>query len=283
MIVFLNGTFLPEADAVVPLSDRGFLLGDGLFETVRVSGGKPFRFAQHMERLAAGADFLKIRLPFTPVELQKFVSKLIEINQMPESVLRLTLTRGSGARGYSTLGADTPRLAMTLHSQPSASTEQPLKLSLITSSLRIPAGNVLATFKTTSKILNVLARAEAEVGGADEALLLNTSGEVVETAGGNIFWIGCGQVCTVPTGRGALPGVTRAVVFDVCKKLGFKTKEFIATPELLCQAEGVFVTQTVLGIVAVKSIDHFTIASSPLVEQLIHAYSKILRAESGGF
>ncbi len=283
MIVFINGTFLPEVEAVVPLSDRGFLLGDGLFETVRVAGGRPFRFAQHMERLAAGADFLKIKLPFTPVELPQFAGKLIALNQLPECVLRLTLTRGSGGRGYSTRGADQPTLAMTLHPLPPSSADQPLRWNLITSSLRISAGDGLAAFKTTSKVFNVLARAEAEAGGADEALLLNTSGEVAETAGGNIFWISDGQICTVPTGRGALPGVTRAVVLEVSKQLGLKTKEFIATPELLRQAEGLFVTQTVLGIVPVITLDHFPIASSLLFEQLAHAYREIVRAETAGF
>ena len=78
MVVFLNGKFLPEADAVVPLNDRGFLLGDGLFETTRVAQGRPFRLAQHLERLARGADFFKIKLPFTLKEIQKFAAELIE-------------------------------------------------------------------------------------------------------------------------------------------------------------------------------------------------------------
>ncbi|HEY4415017.1 MAG TPA: aminotransferase class IV, partial [Verrucomicrobiae bacterium] len=71
MIVFLNGTFLPEAEAFVPVNDRGFLLGDGLFETMRVVNSRPFRMAQHMERLTRGLDFLRIKLPYTPKELQK--------------------------------------------------------------------------------------------------------------------------------------------------------------------------------------------------------------------
>ena len=75
MLVFLNGKFLPEADAFVPLNDRGLLLGDGLFETLRVANGQPFRCAQHLERLVRGADFLKIKLPFTPKEIQKFAEQ----------------------------------------------------------------------------------------------------------------------------------------------------------------------------------------------------------------
>src|SRR5580698_5867548 len=105
MIVFLNGNFLPEAEAVVPLNDRGFLLGDGLFETTRVAQGRPFRLAQHLERLARGADFLKIKLPYPAREIQRFATELIEKNGLADAVLRVTLTRGPGSRGYSANGA----------------------------------------------------------------------------------------------------------------------------------------------------------------------------------
>jgi len=91
MVVFLNGHFLPEADAVVPLNDRGFLLGDGLFETARVANGKPFRLAQHLERLVRGADVLKIKPPFTAKEIQKFAGELIAKNDLAEAGLRLGL------------------------------------------------------------------------------------------------------------------------------------------------------------------------------------------------
>ncbi len=100
MLVFLNGRFVPETQAVVPVNDRGFLYGDGLFETVRVVNGRPFRLAQHLERMMRGADFLRIKCPFMPEELEKIVGQLIRQNQMPEAVLRVTLTRGPGERGY---------------------------------------------------------------------------------------------------------------------------------------------------------------------------------------
>src|SRR5277367_3464415 len=104
MLVFLNGQFVSEADAVVPVNDRGFLLGDGLFETLRVVNGRPFRMAQHLERLSRGAEFLKIKLPFTARDLEKFARQLVEQNKTPEAILRVTLTRGSGERGYSSRG-----------------------------------------------------------------------------------------------------------------------------------------------------------------------------------
>ena len=280
MVVFLNGKFVPEAEAVVPLNDRGFLLGDGLFETVRVANGKTFRFAQHLERLARGAEFLKISLPFTPRELQNFAEQLIAQNKLTEAVLRVTLTRGAGARGYSVRNSGVPTLALTLHPLPPQNPDEPAQWSLITSSFRIPAGDALAAFKTTSKILNVLARAEAEEKGADEALLLNTNGEVAETAGGNLFWVYQDHVCTVPTGRGVLPGITRAVVLEICQSLGLATNKRIIKPEQLRNAAGIFVTQSVLGIIPIAAFDGLPVAPSPLVDQLAAAYHEMLMRES---
>jgi len=282
MLVFLNGTFLPEADAFVPLNDRGLLLGDGLFETLRVANGQPFRCAQHLERLVRGADFLKIQLPFTAKEIQQFAAQLIAKNNLPESVLRLTLTRGAGARGYSIKNAGAPTLAMTLHPLLPVNPDEPLQWSLITASHRLPAGEALAAFKTTSKVLNVLARAEAEAQGADEALLLNTNGEVAETAGGNIFWIYQDRICTVPTGRGVLPGITRAVVLEICQSLGLPTAKCVIKPEQLRKATGIFITQSALGIVPVVAFDGQPVASSPLVDQLATAYNEWLVREPAG-
>src|SRR5450432_655291 len=163
MVVFLNGLFLPEAGAFIPVNDRGFMYGDGLFETMRVVNGKPFRFAQHLERMTRGADFLKIKPPFMPKELEKFASQLIEQNKMPDAILRVTLTRGQGERGYAFNGECKPTVVMTLHTAPSL--ENSIEWNLITSSFRIPAADPLSSFKTTSKILHVMARAEAKEKG----------------------------------------------------------------------------------------------------------------------
>jgi branched-subunit amino acid aminotransferase/4-amino-4-deoxychorismate lyase len=279
MFVFLNGKFLPETEAVVPLNDRGFLLGDGLFETIRVAQGRPFRLAQHLERLVRGADFLKIKLPLTAKEIQKTAGELIAKNELAEAILRVTLTRGVGARGYSTQGADQPTLALTLHPLPPQNGDEPLLWSLITSSLRIPASDALSSFKVTSKIVNVLARAEAQAQGADEALLLNGNGEVAETAGGNLFWVYQDKICTVPTGRGVLPGITRAVVLEICQALGLETNKRVIKPEMLRNAEGIFVTQSALGIIPVVAFDGLPVAPSPLVDQIASAYNEMLLRE----
>jgi aminodeoxychorismate lyase len=279
MFVFLNGTFLPEAAAMVPVNDRGFMLGDGLFETARVARGRPFRLAQHLERLTRGADYFKIKLPFSAREIQKFAGELVARNEVLEAILRVTLTRGPGARGYSPNGANQPTLAMTLQPLPAPNNDEPLQWSLVTSSFRLPASDALAAFKSTSKVLNVLARSEAEANGADEALLLNTNGEVAETASGNLFWVYRDKICTVPTGRGVLPGITRAVVLEICQSLGLETSKRVIKPEMLRNAEGLFVTQSALGVIPVASFDGLPVAPSPLTDQIASAYEVMLEDE----
>src|SRR5437762_1656915 len=106
MIVFLNGQFVPEDQAVVSVFDRSFLYGDGLFEAVRMSRGKLFRWAQHFERLARGAEFLRLEVPFTPQQLEDFAARLIAQNELQDGLLRLALSRGVGVRGYSPKGAE---------------------------------------------------------------------------------------------------------------------------------------------------------------------------------
>ena len=228
MTVFLNGQFVPEQQALIPVNDRGFLYGDGLFETLRVVNGRPFHLAQHLERMMRGADFLKIRPPFAPKELEKFTGQLIEQNKMPEAVLRVTLTRGPGERGYMPPASSRPTVVMTLHAVPEAGA--PIQWRLITSSHRIPAGDSLSSFKTLNKLTHVMARREAVEKGADEALLLNTNGEVTETAGGNLFWICDEKICTVPASCGALPGITRAVVLEICQTLNLPVNERVIKP-----------------------------------------------------
>src|SRR5437867_2224291 len=151
MIVFLNGQFVPQEQAVISVFDRGFLYGDGLFETLRVCGGKPFCWRQHVERLERGAAFLKLRLPFGAQQLEQFAAQLIQQNRMPEALLRITLSRGVGPRGYSPTGATQPLLVMSLHPVPAVDLQQPVQWRLFTSSIRLPAREPLAQFKTCNK------------------------------------------------------------------------------------------------------------------------------------
>ena len=281
MTVLINGQFVPEEQAAVPVTDRSFLYGDGVFETIPVYTGKPFRWAQHLERLTRGADFLKIRLTFAPKELRVLANELIRRNQMPDAILRVTLSRGPGERGYSPTGADSPLVVMSLHPRPIVDPQDPPQWRLKTSSYKLPASDPLSSFKTNNRILQVLAQAEAEAADADDALMLNTNGEVAESSSANLFWIYHDTVYTTPTGRGALPGITRAVVLELCQALNLPTNKRVIKPESLLKSEGVFLSLSSLGIVTVTALDGEPVPTSPVVDRIFTSYHEAVQRETG--
>ena len=278
MLVFLNGKFVREERAVVSVFDRGFLYGDGLFEGMLVTRGKIFRWREHMERLQRGVEFLKLTVPFSYDQLFASATKLIARNQMPECILRLSISRGITGRGYSPKNARQPAVVMTLHPVPGFDKKNPPRWRLITSSFRLPANDPLTRFKTTNKLPQVLARAEADAANANEAILLNTDGYVAEGTTSNIFWIKNNCVCTTPLPSGALPGVTRALVLELCKKQNIRTREIFARQKTLLAAAGVFLTMTSMGIVEAEKLDGKKLRRSHLVKRLQQAYRGILDA-----
>ena len=276
VLIFLNGQFVPEERAVVSVSDRGFLYGDGLFETMRVFRGKPFRWEQHLDRLQHGADFLKIKLPFTPEALRQFADQLVAKNNLPDALLRLTLSRGIGRRGYSPKGAGNPTIVMSLHPAPAPDANTPPRWKLITSSHRLPANEPLAQFKTCNKLAQILARAEADTAGADEALLLNTDGFVVEGASSNLFWIEGDTICTPPLASGILPGVTRGVVLEICQQLGLSIREADVSIEKLKSADGIFLSLSSFGVVEAASLDGSIVKVAPISKQISERYAELV-------
>jgi len=277
VLIFLNGQFVPEERAVVSVFDRGFLYGDGLFETILIFNSKPFRWAQHLDRLERGCEFLKINLPFSAESLRGFADELITKNEMPHALLRLTVSRGVGTRGYSPRDAKRPTVVMSLRAGPGAGAPMP-RWRLIISSYRLPTDDLFAQFKTTNKLPQILARAEADAAGADEALLQNINGFVVEGTSSNLFWIKDGTICTPPLAAGILPGVTRAVVLEICRALNLRVTETTARADDLKQVDGVFVSLTSRGVVEVASLDGEPMKSSPLFAGIREKYWNLLVA-----
>ena len=278
MTVFLNGQFVPEDQAVVPVFDRGFLYGDGVFETMRVYHGMPFRWAQHWDRLRRGAELLRLRLPFAAAELRHQANELVRLNRLGDCILRLAVSRGTGPRGYSFKGGGPATVVMSTHPLPAGRAE-PGGWRLATSSLRVLAGDPLAAVKSSNKLLHILARAEAEEQGADEALLLNERGEIAEAASANVFWMAGGVLRTPPVQCGALAGVTRALVFELCTGLGAPCREEASRPEALLTAEGVFLTSSAVEIGQVSSLDGYAIPSWPKLAELRRAYARAVEQE----
>jgi aminodeoxychorismate lyase len=280
VLVFLNGRFVPEARAVVSVFDRGFLYGDGLFETIRVSNGRPFRWLQHWERLRQGAKFLKIKLPYTPDQLLAFADKLITKNKMPDSLLRISVSRGVGTPGYLPQKANRPTLIMSLRPSPKISRKIPAQWKLIVSSFQLMAGDPLAQYKTANKLPQILARTQASADGADEALLANSDDFVVEGASSNLFWVRRGVICTPPLVAGILPGVTRALVFEIAAGLNIPVRQQNIRVQDLARMDGVFLSLTSLGIIEAKTLDRKILRKSPVTGSLAQVYNEMLMNSS---
>jgi len=274
VLVFLNGKLIPEEQATVSIFDRSFCLSDGLFEAIPVYRGKPFLWGKHFERLQTGADFLKIKILFSPVAIRAFAEELLAKNQATDCILKIQLSRGVGPRGYSIKGADSPTLVMSLH--PARRIESPAKI--ITSSVRILADDPLTNFKSCSKLSHVLARMEADEQGADEALLLNTDGNIAEATSANLFWMENKTICTPPLNSSALPGVTRGLVLELCERLNISTTEKNITPASLPKADGAFLTSVALEVREVARVDEHDLPRSPITQILRDAFQKYVES-----
>ena len=280
MLIWLNGETIEEASARARIDDRGFLYGDGLFETIRAYQGHLFRFDWHWNRLQAGANVLRLTLPMNQKEASQRAGELLEKNHLTEAVVRFQLTRGPGQRGDSIQGAHRPTFLITCHQLPAPCDQLEAGWRLAVASQRVPSFNPLRRFKTCNRLTHILARLEAEQNGAHEAILLNEKDHVVEAAAANLFWLDQGVVYTPSPSTGLLPGITRAVVMELCDRLEIECVEMAVTIPDLLAAEAVFLTQSVRELIKVTAIGSSAIADHPLVDLLRREYRETVLRES---
>ena len=222
-----------------------------------------------MMRFTYGSKLLAITLPQSTGTLLGAVRELTDRNGCPKSVVRITLSRGTGQRGYGVSGDETPTLLITQHPLPSPPSKP---LSLVTTTARVAVGDPLAGVKSANKLGSILAKREATAQQADDGLMLNSNGDATETSSANLFWVESGALHAPPISDGVLPGVTRRLVIDLASALGQAVREESAAPERLRQAEAVFVTSAATGVIAVGQLDGSALGTHPLVAQLQAAH-----------
>lgn len=246
-ITCLNGEFLPAEKALVPVTDRGFRFGDGVFETIRLERGRPYQWQLHLSRMQTGLAALRITPP--TVDWRAIASELITRNNASDGFLRLTITRGSGSKGYLPDAGITPTWVME-YVPPSAPPTNPYKLwvSIIQ---RSPLSALPTNHKLNHGIASTLALLDARDNGCDEALMLSSNGKLCETASANLFWIKDGVLYTPALSTGCLAGTTRDAVLRLAP---IPTQEVVAEIDALATAEAVFLTNTRLGIWPVAAL-----------------------------
>ena len=280
-LVYVNGFFVKDSEAQISLLDRGFTLGDGIFETMVASKSKVANFDKHMDRLGYGGEILHIRTP-EPDRIGEILSESICRNGFDYSVVRLTLTRGTDfLRGLEVHSNVEPSIVVrtTPWSGPLAS--MPDGVKLISSPILRNNFSPLSGVKSLGYADAVLARHESKLSGADDALIFNVNHKMTGASSSNIFLVMAGKLVTPPVSDGILPGVARSSILSLASDLSIPILEESVTKIHLEYCQEVFLSNVVTGIVPVVSIDGVTFMSGSagiMTNKLFGQYWDSIRA-----
>ncbi len=284
--VYLNGEFLDEAEACLPVWDRGLLFGDGLFETLRAYRGTPFGLSEHLARLRDSALLLQIPVPWEEErEAEGIIADLLERNGLaghgaPDAYIRITLTGGRHGGGLGLQRPGTPTVIIVVRpfeGFPESWYRDGLRL--IVSGIRRNSGSPVTRMKTLNGLDSLLARQEALDAGAQEAVFLDSRGFLSEGTSSNFFFV-LGEKLHMPSlACGALPGTARALIAErLCPELGVPPQEGEFTLEDLRDSSEAFVSNSLREIVPVSEVDgviSYEKVPGPLTARLAAAYSAL--------
>jgi branched-chain amino acid aminotransferase len=274
---WLGEKLVTERSAKVSVLDRGLLLGEGVFETMRAYNGKVFALGRHYRRMKEGAKTLGIRVP--PLRsIEDAIDVLLQANRLEDARVRLTVTSGPGGPGILPSGPVEPTLIILAHPLDSISERLYRKgARAITLPIRKSAGTTLAGIKTISYAENVIGRRIAKRHGVDEGIFLNTEGDLCEGTASNIFLIKYENLYTPDRDSGCLPGITREVVLELAPKAGLKPLERALSPIDLADADEAFLTSSTREIIPLVEVDGEEIADGrpgPITSELHRLYKE---------
>ncbi len=273
-LVWFNGTLVADAISLDP-RDRGLTLGDGLFETMLVVNRNALWANMHLARMESAAQELGI--PFDRQRIDDGIAMVLQGTTEQHHALRVTLTRGSGARGLAGSGA-TPALLIVAEPFDAALMFQPAML--LTSTIRRSTASPAARLKTLSYIDNIAAAREAQARAMDDALMLNTEGRVASTTIANIFMLKGARLVTPARNQAILTGVMRQALLASAHHLGMETEERPVKPAELLKADAVFLTNSLRFVRPVTCLDQVVIATADL-SHLVDALCASARLQCG--
>jgi len=285
ILINVNGQLVPRGQAVVSVFDAGFVLGDGVWEGLRVSGGHPAFLEQHLDRLWEGAAAIALDIGLSRAELADRIAETLRANDMADGVhVRLMVTRGPKSTPY-----QDPRFSagpatvviIAEHKDPLPATVAQ-GLSLFTVHVRRASPDTLdPKLNAHSKLTDITACIQAYTAGADEALMLDPQGFVATCNSTHFFVVRRGEVWT-SSGAYCLGGITRGNVLRVCREAGIPHQERLFSLTEVYSADEAFVTGTFAGVVPVHTVDGRTIGSGrrgPVVSRLQELYADLVRRD----
>ncbi len=279
-LIYMNGEFVPRSQAVVSVFDHGFLYGDGVFEGIRSYSGNVFRLKEHIKRLYESAKSILLTIPLTPEEMEEAVVETLRRNRLTDAYIRVVVSRGPGDLGLDPRNCPRPNvivIAEALQLFPEELYEKGLRIVTVSTRRNNPDA-LNPKIKSLNYLNNILIKLEAIQSGVFEALTLNQDGYVCEGSGDNIFIVKNGKLITPPTYLGALEGITRNSVIELCENLEIPCKEEPFTRHDVYVADEIFLTGTAAEMIPVIEVDSRIIGDGkpgPMTKRLIKEFRKM--------
>lgn len=252
MLLFLNGKFVHFEDAKISVFDHGFLYGDGIYETMRTYDGLIFNFEAHYKRLKKSADLLKLQMPYSEKEIFDIIKELISKNALLAARVRITLSRGSNDFSFNNCKEATFCITATsLEEEPEEVYQKGVKV------ITVPFCRSIPEIKSVSLLPMVRAQQEAFAKHAYEALFLDEGGHVTEGSITNVYFVRQDEI-HIPE-LDMLSGTVREVILGLAAKAGYALVFERCYKEAFYEAEEIFLTNAIRGIIPVSHIDDFPV------------------------
>jgi branched-chain amino acid aminotransferase len=271
--IWLDGNLVDQADAKVSVFDHGLLYGDGVFEGIRVYGGRVFELIAHLRRFYGSAKAIRLEVPMEKAELAAAVKKTVEANDIVDGYIRLVVTRGTGTLGLNPFICTNSRLiiiADKIQPYPEEVYETGMKVISATTVRNHPLA-VPPQVKSLNYLNNIIAKLEALDNGVSEAIMYNHEGYVAEATVDNIFIVRDGVIFTPPVQAGVLEGITRNIVIRLAKEENLEVVEKNLTRHDLYVCDEFFLTGTAAEVIGIVCIDGRTIGDGkpgPITKRL---------------
>lgn len=254
--VWINGKFIDMVDARISIFDRGFLYGDGVFETMRSYAGVIFKLEEHLERLFGALGLLKIKAPHSKKYLTDAIYENLTVNGLKSANIRVSVTRGEGILGIGYRDEFVPNtviVAKELKEYPDWMYLKGISAKVV--DVRQNEHSPVPKIKSLNFLNYILARQSAKEKGFDEAILMNTTNYIAEASTSNVFSVNRGRIVTPSLNSGVLPGITRGAIIKIAKRMRLDIEEDKVPYVELLDADEIFLTNSLVEILPVTKLD----------------------------
>ncbi len=282
MKIYIDGKYYEEGKAKISVFDHGLLYGDGIFEGIRAYNGRVFKLREHIDRLFCSAKAILLTIPMEHAEVMQTVVATCRRNKIRDGYIRLVVTRGVGTLGLNPNTCKRPSIiviAGKIQLYPPEYYQRGLEIITVPTVRNLHSA-LNPAIKSLNYLNNILAKIEANNGGCEEAVMLNSEGFVAECTGDNLFILKGDQLITPPLTAGALYGITRGVVIEMGKAAGMSVAESNLTRYDLFNADECFLTGTGAELIPVVKIDGRVIGSGnpgPVTKSLVQKYHALTK------